>query len=60
MDQGERMRLYERADSVLTEEAAIVPLTYSRLHLLVKPWVRQFPVSAIKWWFWKDVVIEPH
>jgi oligopeptide transport system substrate-binding protein len=60
MDQGERMRLYERADRILIEEAAIVPLTYSRLHLLVKPWVRQFPVSAIKWWFWKDVVIEPH
>jgi oligopeptide transport system substrate-binding protein len=60
VDQGERMRLYRRADRILIEEAAILPLYYPRLHLLVKPWVRQFPVSAIKWWFWKDVIIEPH
>ena len=44
----------------LVEEAAIVPLGYVRLHLLVKPWVKRFPTSAMKQWFWKDVVIEPH
>jgi ABC-type oligopeptide transport system substrate-binding subunit/DNA-binding SARP family transcriptional activator len=60
MDQGERMRLYERVERILIEEAAILPLYYSRLHLLVKPWVRQVPVSAMEWWFWKDIVIEPH
>jgi oligopeptide transport system substrate-binding protein len=60
MDQGERMRLYGQADRILVEEAAIMPLTYRRLHLLVKPWVKKFPVSPVKWWFWKDVIIEPH
>jgi len=59
-DQEERMRLYQQADRILVEEAAIVPLTYRRYHLLVKPWVKKFPTSPMKVWFWKDVIIEPH
>ena len=59
-DQGKRMKLYGQADRILVEEAAIVPLTYERLHLLVKLWVRRYPTSPIKYWFWKDVIIEPH
>jgi oligopeptide transport system substrate-binding protein len=59
-DQGKRMKLYGQADRILVEEAAIVPLTYERLHLLVQPWVRRYPTSAIKYWFWKDVIIEPY
>lgn len=59
-DQEERMKLYGQADRILVEDAAIIPLTYDRSHLLVKPWVRKFPMSAIKAWFWKDVIIEPH
>jgi ABC-type oligopeptide transport system substrate-binding subunit len=45
---------------VLVEEAAIIPLTYHRQHLLLKPWVKQFPTSPIKIWYWKDVIIERH
>ena len=60
MNQGERMKMYKQADRILVEEAAIMPLTYMRWHLLLKPWVRKFPTSAIKRWFWKDVIIEPH
>jgi oligopeptide transport system substrate-binding protein len=60
MDQGERMRLYKAADRILVEEVAIMPLCYYRNHLLVKPWVRRYPTSAINLWFWKDLVIEPH
>jgi oligopeptide transport system substrate-binding protein len=59
-DQGERMELYRQADKILVEEAAIVPLTYEQWHLLVKPWVKKYPVSALVLRFWKDVVIEPH
>ena len=59
-DQGERMRLVGQADRILIEEAAVMPLTYGRSHLLVKPWVRRFPTSPVRWWFWKDVIIEPH
>jgi oligopeptide transport system substrate-binding protein len=60
MDQEERMDLYRQADRILVEEAAIMPLSYGRWHLLVKPWVRKYPTSASVWWFWKDVIIEPH
>jgi len=59
-DQKERLQLYRQADRILVEEATIIPLLYGRSHLLVKPWVSKFPTSAIKRWFWKDVVIEPH
>jgi hypothetical protein len=37
-----------------------MPLYYSRLHLLVKPWVSRYPTSATEEQFWKNVVIEPH
>jgi ABC-type oligopeptide transport system substrate-binding subunit/tetratricopeptide (TPR) repeat protein len=60
-DQVARLELYQQADQILVEEAAIVPLTYGRWYLLVKPWVRNLIVTApIKAWFWKDVIIEPH
>jgi oligopeptide transport system substrate-binding protein len=60
VDQAERIRLYKQAEQILVEEAAVVPLTYGRLHMLIKPWVSQFPLSPLKWWFFKDAIIEPH
>ena len=60
MDQSERMALYAQADQILIAEAPVIPIGYGRQHLLVKPWVRKFPTSAIKYMFWKDVAIEPH
>ncbi|UCH09124.1 MAG: AAA family ATPase [Fidelibacterota bacterium] len=60
MDQGERMKLYGQADRILIEEAPIMPFTYGRSGYLLKPWVRRFPTSPMKVWFWKDVIIEPH
>ncbi|MCP4540904.1 MAG: AAA family ATPase [Chloroflexi bacterium] len=60
MDQGERTKLYEQADRILVEEAPIVPLTYGQVHWLIKPWVSKCPISAVKFWYWKDVIIEPH
>ncbi len=59
-DQDERMRMYRRADGILMEESPLIPLTYARRNLLLKPWVRTFPVSPIGWWFWKDVILAPH
>ena len=59
-DEEERMKLYGQADRILVEEAAIVPLTYLRAHLLVKPWVSKYPTPATGRRFWKDVIIEPH
>jgi len=60
MDHEERMRMYRQADRVLVEEAPILPLAYARFHMLVKPWVRRYLTSPLRWWFWKDVIIEPH
>jgi ABC-type oligopeptide transport system substrate-binding subunit len=39
-DQARRMRLYKKADRILVaEEAVIMPLSYGRGRILVKPWV---------------------
>ncbi len=60
MDQEERAKLYRQADRMLIEQAVVVPLTYDRWHILVKPWVSRYPTSPIRRTFWQDVVIEPH
>jgi ABC-type oligopeptide transport system substrate-binding subunit/DNA-binding SARP family transcriptional activator/predicted Ser/Thr protein kinase len=60
MDQGERMRMYQQADKILIEEAPVLPLSYGCFHMLVKPWVRNLFTSPLKWWSWKDVIIEDH
>jgi ABC-type oligopeptide transport system substrate-binding subunit len=60
MDQIERMKLYAQAERILAEEVPILPLTYHGWHALLKPWVKQFPATAMGQQFWKDVVIEPH
>jgi ABC-type oligopeptide transport system substrate-binding subunit len=56
----ERMKTYQAADRILIEEASIMPFAYGQCHLLLKPWVRRCPTSATKFWFWKDVIIDPH
>ena len=56
-DREERMRLYRQAEQILAQEAAILPLVYEREHLLLKPWVSKYPMSAIRPAFWKDVVL---
>jgi ABC-type transport system substrate-binding protein/DNA-binding SARP family transcriptional activator len=59
-DPDSRTRLYQEADKILMEEAVVVPLTYGRSLLLVKPWVKNISKSSLTRWLWKDVVIEPH
>ena len=56
-DPAERMLRYRRAEVILAREAPVLPLIYERDHLLVKPWVRAYPMSAIKPAFWKDAVL---
>jgi ABC-type oligopeptide transport system substrate-binding subunit/class 3 adenylate cyclase len=61
LDQEERLGLYAQADRILIEQQAVViPLTYMWSHMLVKPWVRKLPTSAINEWLWKIFVIEAH
>jgi hypothetical protein len=43
------------------ETAMLVPLTYAQRSILLKPWVRNFTIPAIKNpGFWKDVILEAH
>jgi ABC-type oligopeptide transport system substrate-binding subunit/DNA-binding SARP family transcriptional activator len=60
LDQAERMEMYKQADRILVEEVPVLPLCYGRFHMLVKPWVKKLLASPLKWWSWKDVVLEPH
>jgi oligopeptide transport system substrate-binding protein len=60
LDQGARLDLLRQADQILAHEAPVVPLFYGRQHLLVKPWVRSFPISTLNRWQLKDVILEPH
>jgi len=59
IDQEERMKLYRQADRILVEQAPVMPFVHVWWGLLVKPWVRRYPTSPIRQWFWKDVIIEP-
>jgi ABC-type oligopeptide transport system substrate-binding subunit len=59
-EQEERMDVYRQADRILVEEAVVLPLCYGQQQLLIKPWVRRYPVAAEHFVFWKDVIIEPH
>ena len=60
MDQEVRIKLYQQADKIVVEEAPVIPLTYGRFHMLVKPWVKKMSLSAINPPFWKDIIIEQH
>jgi len=60
LEQDERLKMYAQADRILIEAAVIIPLTYSRSHVLVKPWVHKFPASALNQWLWKDIILEAH
>jgi oligopeptide transport system substrate-binding protein len=59
LDQEERLKLYGQADRIMVEEqAVIVPLSYIKSHVLVKPWVRQFPASEPNQWLWKNIIVD--
>jgi ABC-type transport system substrate-binding protein len=59
LDQVKRLEMYQQADRILVQEAAMLPVSYGRTHLLVKPWVHRWSL-ACELPIWKDVVIEPH
>ncbi len=59
-DQTGRMKLYQQAERILIEEAAVLPLFYDWFHCLVKPWVKNWPMSIVPRAYHKDLIIEPH
>jgi len=59
-DQEERMKMYHEAERILVDEVPIIPLTYIRWHILVKPWVKKVQIAgAFRSWY-KEIVLEPH
>jgi ABC-type oligopeptide transport system substrate-binding subunit/class 3 adenylate cyclase len=58
-DQADRIRLYQAADKILTDEAVIMPVAYDREHYLVKPWVK-FTGGILEKTPLKNIIIEPH
>ena len=59
-DHEARMALYRQADAILMREAYVWPQFYHRTHILLKPWVKRYPISPLGVGSWTDVVIEPH
>ena len=60
-DQNARLQRSRQAEHILVEEVAIMPMGYSREHLLVKPWVRNFnSLAGLITPSLENVVIEPH
>jgi ABC-type oligopeptide transport system substrate-binding subunit/predicted Ser/Thr protein kinase len=53
-----RLGLYHEAERRLADQAALIPLLYDNAALLIKPWIRSFPLSPIRFWFWKDVILD--
>jgi oligopeptide transport system substrate-binding protein len=57
-DWEKRMSMYQQADRILVEDAAILPLVYGRAHVLLKPWVTKYPLSPLSIPYWKDMVMD--
>jgi ABC-type transport system substrate-binding protein len=58
-DVAARLELYQAAELVLADEAVLVPLLYWSEHLMIKPWVAQFPSVRGVGPSLTDVVIGP-
>jgi len=59
-DYAKGLKMYQRADQILVKESPIIPIAYARTHVLVKPWVRRFPISPLSAWHWKEIILEAH
>jgi ABC-type oligopeptide transport system substrate-binding subunit/serine/threonine protein kinase len=60
MDYTERLEFYQRAERILIDEVPVLPISHARFDVLVKPWVRRFPLSPSRGWYWKEIILEPH
>jgi len=60
IDHESRMRMYRQADRILIEEAAIIPMSYSNVPVLIKPWLKLSQPSLGVLNRWQNLIIEPH
>ena len=45
-DEATRLDLYRQVNRLLVEDVAAIPLYFSRSHILVRPYVKNFPLSS--------------
>ena len=57
-EQRQRIRLYNKAESILINEVALVPLYYGQIELLVKPSLKQIRLSHLDDWLFKEILVE--
>ncbi len=57
-DPGERLALYQQAETLLLEDAPAVPLVHPLAHVLVRPYIRGYRLSPIPVLWPASVVIE--
>ncbi|HET6444926.1 MAG TPA: BREX system ATP-binding domain-containing protein, partial [candidate division Zixibacteria bacterium] len=55
-----RMQMYRQADQILIDEAAIIPIGYSNMPVLIKPWLKLRRPSLGVLNRWQNLIIEPH
>jgi hypothetical protein len=53
------VKLCQEVDRLLVEDAGIIPVVYGQHQFLIKPWVHELSPSAMTWYLWKDVIMEP-
>ena len=59
LDQTEKIGLYAQAERILAEEVPILPLSYERWHMLLKPWVKRYPPRLLSCASGRTLVISP-
>ena len=59
-DQTKAFTLYQQAEQLMVNDAACLPLTFSKTYLLVQPWVKNLSVNALGIFDFNDVTIASH
>lgn len=59
-DQTQAFTLYQQAEQLMVNDAACLPLTFSKTYLLVQPWVKNLTVNDLGIMDFDDVTISPH
>jgi len=54
-----RVKLCQEVDRLLVEDAGIIPVVYGQHQFLIERWVQELSPSAMTWYLWKDVIMEP-
>jgi oligopeptide transport system substrate-binding protein len=59
-DRSTRLGMYQQAEEMIVQDAAVLPLYFGRSYLLVKPYVQGYKLSPLGYPFLSQVSIQPH